>query len=128
MQKAQKRNAARTEKFWFRKNISPKKSSNVESNGLDHGLQNGTATNKADDEDDDEIVLMTIDEIINGKKDFFPGLVPLIHSYLGSMDVDTDTHCTIQQYLKLIQKRASGELLTTASWIRKEIINHPSYK
>lgn len=126
MKKAQKRNAARTEKFWFRKNISPKKS-NTESNGLNHGLQNGSTTDHPDD-DEDDIVLMTIDEIINGKKDSFPGLVPLIHSYLGSMDVDTDTHCTIQHYLKLIQKRASGELLTTASWIRKEVINHPSYK
>lgn len=62
------------------------------------------------------------------EQDSFPGLVPLIHSYLGSMDVDADTHCTIQQYLKLIQKRASGELLTTASWIRQQIINHPEYK
>lgn len=128
MQKAQKRNALRSEKFWFRKNISPKKSS-PEMNGLNNGVHNGATTDQTtDDYDDDEIVLMTIDEIINGKKDSFPGLVPLIHSYLSSMEVDTDTHCTIQQYLKLIQKRASGELLTTASWIRKEVLNHPEYK
>ena len=60
--------------------------------------------------------------------DTFPGLVPLIHSYLESMDVDADTHCTIQQYLRLIQKRASGELLTTASWMRQQVLNHPEYK
>lgn len=75
----------------------------------------------------DEYELMTVDQIINGK-DSFPGLIPLIHSYLGSMDVDADTHCTIQQYLKLIQQRASGDLLTTATWIRQEVVNHPDYK
>lgn len=107
MQRAQKRNANGSEKFWFRKNITGKKSN--------------------EENCEDEYELMTVDQIINGK-DSFPGLVPLIHSYLGSMDVDADTHCTIQQYLRLIQRRASGDLLTTASWIRKEVINHPEYK
>ena len=58
----------------------------------------------------------------------FPGLIPLVNSYLSSMDADADTHCTIQRYIKLIQRRASGELLTTASWLRKEVITHPEYK
>lgn len=58
----------------------------------------------------------------------FPGLIPLINNYLSSMDVDADTHCTIQQYLKFIQRRASGEILTTASWIRKFVTEHPEYK
>ena len=71
--------------------------------------------------------LWTIDEIFNGK-DSFPGLIPLINTYLSSMEVDADTHCTIQQYLKFISKRASGKLLTTASWIRKQVVNHPEYK
>lgn len=44
------------------------------------------------------------------------------------MDVDADTHCTVQAYMKLIQKRASGELLTTAAWLRKEVVSHPEYK
>jgi hypothetical protein len=58
----------------------------------------------------------------------FPGLIPLVNSYLSSMDVDADTHCTIQQYLKLINRRASGELLTTARWIREQVVTHPLYK
>lgn len=124
MQKAQQRNACRDQKFWFRKDITGKKGSasngHVENGNSSEELQqNGTAS--------DEFELMTIDQIINGK-DSFPGLVPLIHSYLSSMDVDADTHCTIQQYLRLIQRRASGELLTTASWIRQEVLNHPDYK
>lgn len=44
------------------------------------------------------------------------------------MDVDADTHCTIQQYMKFIQQRASGEILTTASWLRKFVTTHPDYK
>jgi len=44
------------------------------------------------------------------------------------MDVDADTHCTVQQYLKLIQRRASGELITTAEWIRNQVVSHPEYK
>lgn len=119
MQKAQKRNAYRDERFWFRKNINSK---SVNSTNHNDSMTNGE-TNV-----DDEYELMTIDQIINGNGSTFPGLVPLINSYLSSMDVDTDTHCTIQRYIRLIQRRAAGELLTTASWIRQEVTNHPEYK
>lgn len=115
MQNAQKRNACLSEKFWFRKNATVSPPTN--------GATNGSTENGIHDEYDQ----MTVDQIINGNGTF-PGLVPLIHSYLQSMDVDADTHCTIQQYLRLIQRRASGALMTTASWIRKEVINHPEYK
>lgn len=120
MQTAQKQNAYRHQKFWFRKNISGK--ANTASNNEVNNTSNGD-TNASD-----EYELMTIDQIINGNGSTFPGLVPLINSYLSSMDVDADTHCTIQQYLRLIQRRAAGHLLTTASWIRQEVFNHPEYK
>lgn len=116
MQKAQKRDACLNQQFWFRKNVTePQPNGAATEAASEHGIEN-------------EYELMTIDHIINGKEGTFPGLVPLIHSYLASMDVDTDTHCTIQQYLRLIQRRASGALLTTASWIRKEVLGHPEYK
>lgn len=126
MQKAQKRDALRQEKFWFKRRPM-RKQEEMNSNG---NGEVGETVGETKGELGDEYELMTVDEIINGKKDEggFPGLIPLIHSYLGSMDVDADTHCTIQQYLKLIQKRASGELLTTASWIRNEIVTHPEYQ
>lgn len=113
MQKAQKRNACRTDKFWFRKQVTP-----------NEGTENHT--NDSNDVSS-EYELMSINHIINGNGTF-PGLVPLINSYLSSMDVDADTHCTIQQYLRLMQKRASGQLMTTATWIRQEVLNHPEYK
>ena len=105
MQKAQKRGACLKEKFWFRRNVNEKN-------------------------DDDEIELMTIDEIINGKKRGFPGLISFINSYLKSVEDYSDygTIVTIRMYLYLISKRAAGKLMTNASWIRKEIINHPQYK
>ena len=120
MQKAQKRNACREERFWFRKNINSKAGANNHNDSTNH--QNGETPI------DDEYELMTIDQIINGNGSSFPGLIPLINSYLSSMDVDTDTHCTIQRYIRLIQRRAAGNLLTTASWIRQEVTNHPEYK
>ena len=44
------------------------------------------------------------------------------------MDVDADTHYTLEQYLQFIEKRASGELLTTATWIREQVLQHPEYQ
>lgn len=126
MQRAQQRNSYRSNKFWFRKNISNK---DINATANSNETNDAAATNGDKESSiDDEYELMTIDEIINGNGSSFPGLVPLINSYLSSMDVDTDTHCTIQQYLRLIQRRAAGQLLTTASWIRQEVTNHPEYK
>ncbi|KAL0281438.1 UNVERIFIED_CONTAM: hypothetical protein PYX00_002425 [Menopon gallinae] len=115
MQKAQKRNALREELFWFRKDIltcvSPPEAASC-------------CKQKAGQ----IYVPMSINHIINGKEGEFPGLIPLINSYLSGMDVDADTHCTIQQYLKLIQRRASGELKTAASYLREFVAMHPDYK
>lgn len=121
MQNAQKRNAYRDQRFWFRKNISGK--------GM-NAANHTESVEKTNGEIpiEDEYELMTINQIINGNGSSFPGLIPLINSYLASMDVDTDTHCTIQRYIRLIQRRAAGDLLTTASWIRQEVANHPEYK
>ena len=65
---------------------------------------------------------------LQSKGEEFPGLLPLISSYLSSVEVDADTHCTIHQYLRLIQKRANGELMTAAHWIREFVTTHPDYK
>lgn len=120
MQKAQRKDAVKTEKFWFRKDITTFSSPPA-----------CTACCKSSAEtkpDADCYTLLTVDEIINGKAGEFPGLIPLINSYLSGMDVDADTHCSIQQYLKLIQRRASGQLLTLAGWMRGFVRDHPDYK
>jgi len=79
-------------------------------------------------EREDHVELMSIDTIINGKENVFPGLIHMMKSYLDTIDVDVDTGCTIQQYLSLISKRASGKCKTTAAWMRDYIRSHPDYK
>lgn len=78
----------------------------------------------------DEYSLMTIDEIINGQPNDtgFPGLIPLVESYLNSMNVDVETRCELARYLDLIRKRASGQLWTGAKWIREFVRTHAEYK
>ncbi|XP_054720488.1 glutamate--cysteine ligase catalytic subunit-like isoform X2 [Uloborus diversus] len=115
--KAQNRDAVLYEKFWFRKDLTTGESP---PEATAYMAECGCS-------DECEYALMTINEIINGKENEFPGLVPLIQKFLTSMDVDVDTQCSIQQYLKLIQLRAKGELLTAARWIRNFISKHPSY-
>jgi glutamate--cysteine ligase catalytic subunit len=83
---------------------------------------------------------MSINEIINGtayasargdtdigEGEDFPGLIPLVESYLDSVNVDVVTHCELGTYLDLIRKRASGELWTAAKWIREFVASHPGY-
>ncbi|CAG9782921.1 unnamed protein product [Diatraea saccharalis] len=111
MQRAQRRGACLNQKFWWRRDV---------------GAPRDVAPQATDNTDQYEE--MTINEIVNGKDTTFPGLVPLIESYLSGMDVDADTHCSVQQYLKLIQKRASGEIVTMASWMRNFVTTHPEYK
>lgn len=118
MQNAQKRGACLNQTFWFRKDITTQISPPEANECCKKGYANCC----------DAFEPMTINQIINGKVGEFPGLIPLINNYLSGMDVDTDTHCTIQQYLKFIQHRASGEILTTASWLRKFVTSHPEYR
>lgn len=58
----------------------------------------------------------------------FIGLMPLIYSYLGNIDIDSETYCKLKKYLEFIQRKASGEIITTASWLRKFVMTHPDYK
>uniref|UniRef100_A0A4W4H9J0 Glutamate--cysteine ligase n=1 Tax=Electrophorus electricus TaxID=8005 RepID=A0A4W4H9J0_ELEEL len=110
MKVAQKRNAVQEGLFYFRKDIF-KAQNGVESDGQH-----------------EEYALMSIDTIINGKEGVFQGLIPILNCYLENMEVDVDTRCTILNYLKLIKKRASGELMTMAKWMREFVAKHPQYK
>lgn len=94
---------------------------------------------------EDEYTQMTINEIINGSssssssssnKDSassptskpFPGLLPLVESYLDSVNITITTRCELARYLDLVRKRASGELKTPARWIREFVGRHKEYK
>ncbi|KIX92335.1 uncharacterized protein Z520_11943 [Fonsecaea multimorphosa CBS 102226] len=78
---------------------------------------------------EDEYTLMSINEVINGSGDGgFPGLIPLVESYLDSVNIDVDTRCHLAVYLDLIRKRANGTLWTASKWIREFVRTHPSYR
>ena len=71
---------------------------------------------------------MTMEEIMMGKGEYFPGLIPLVGAYLEHIQCDVITKARIDEYLDLIKKRATGELVTTASYLRTFVRNHPKYE
>ncbi|XP_027457586.1 glutamate--cysteine ligase catalytic subunit isoform X2 [Zalophus californianus] len=119
MKVAQKRDAVLQGMFYFRKDICK---------GGTAVVDGYSKAQKSTEQAVEEYTLMSIDTIINGKEAVFPGLIPILNSYLENMEVDVDTRCSILNYLKLIKKRASGELMTVARWMREFIANHPDYK
>ncbi|MBN3309500.1 GSH1 ligase, partial [Amia calva] len=119
MKVAQKRNAVHEGMFYFRKDIFK---------GCNPVADGSAATQNGMENDTEEYVLMSIDTIINGKEGVFQGLIPILNCYLENMEVDVETRCTILNYLKLIKKRASGELMTMARWMREFVAKHPEYK
>ena len=139
METAHARNAVLDHKFHFRNDPLPARP--VKVNGA-----SGTTTPAGQPSRpptptgpvEDEHSLMTINEIINGqsqshspttgKSGCFPGLIPLVESYLNSVNVDVETRCELARYLDLIGKRASGQLWTGAKWIRHFVREHPAYK
>eukprot|EP01035_Chromulina_nebulosa_P016858 gene16858-22345_t len=70
---------------------------------------------------------MSMDEIFNGKEHYYPGLIPLVYAYLDFINCEQKTFNRLNEYLQFISKRATGELLTPATWMRQFVMNHPSY-
>ncbi|CAK0797639.1 unnamed protein product, partial [Prorocentrum cordatum] len=113
MKRAHQMGAVTTQKFWFRKNILHAHAASADLFAVDpHG-------------DDSEE--MTMDEVMNGEGERFPGLIPLCYAYLEHIACDAASFARIHQYLSLISKRARGELLTPATWMRNFVLQHPEY-
>ncbi|KAK3672409.1 glutamate--cysteine ligase [Recurvomyces mirabilis] len=133
METAHHRDAVLNDKFYFRKDPMPRRqartngASNPPSGANTPRLQ-PTRPDSPFGPVEDEYELMTVDEIINGKADsVFPGLIPLVESYLDSVNVDVETRCELAQYLNLIKGRANGSLWTAAKWIRHFVRSHEKY-
>lgn len=144
METAHRRDAVLREKFYFRKTPftvrTPRASGTSTPNHL-NSIGGGISRPPTPlGPVEDEYRLMSVNEIINGTaatrgtddedfdNDDFPGLIPLVESYLDSVNMDVVTRCELATYLDLIRKRASGELWTAAKWIREFVAGHPSYK
>ncbi|KAJ5818106.1 hypothetical protein N7474_003697 [Penicillium riverlandense] len=137
METAHARNAVLDQKFYFRKDPFPRRAPKNA-----HSMNGGSAFSSASSSAvntpppspplgpvESEYELMTISDIVNGCSDgSFPGLIPLVESYLNSVNVDVETRCFLARYLDLIRKRADGTLWTGARWIREFVAKHPSYK
>ncbi|APA16188.1 hypothetical protein sscle_16g109580 [Sclerotinia sclerotiorum 1980 UF-70] len=140
METAHARDAVLEQKFYFRKNPFPTRAPRpYSSNGGASGGASGTNTPLSISRPptpsgpvEDEYALMSVDEIINGSKsdseNKFPGLIPLVESYLDSVNIDVQTRCELASYLDLIRKRADGRLWTAAKWIRNFVAGHEDYK
>jgi len=76
----------------------------------------------------DEYAEYTLNEIINGKGEAFPGLIGLVESYIDTLDLSKTEQLKISSYLDLVRRRANGSLKTPATWIRDFVRSHPEYK
>ncbi|KAF8513160.1 glutamate-cysteine ligase-domain-containing protein [Hysterangium stoloniferum] len=158
MNRAQKRDAVREQKFYFRKNVlAPGRS--MDFPYTEAATDNTHAEAKANSpyhshapihKDkvlrncypdvqppeglerppvEEEYEEMTINEIINGKKGHcFPGLMGVVNAYVNSLDVEFAIKDKLRKYLNLVKHRADGSLVTTATWMRNFIRSHPNYK
>ncbi|KAI9795989.1 MAG: Zn finger-containing GTPase- Activating Protein for ARF [Piccolia ochrophora] len=131
MQTAHTRNAVLGEKFYFRKNpFSTRHTKGNGTSGSSTPQNDASRPPSPEGPVEEEYECMSINDIINGQdsEGGFPGLVPLVESYLSSVNVDVETQCELARYLDLLRRRASGELWTGATWIRQFIQSHPDYK
>lgn len=116
MEAAHRVNAVMDEQFWFRCHMAPPDPEDCVAKGECNFHK-----------DPDRCELMTIEEIMLGKGSYFPGLIPLIFAYLDYIECDEETRKVVSRYLCLISKRASGELPTAATWMRRFVRAHPDY-
>lgn len=124
MKRAEKRNALLEQKFWFTNCGVP----NTDRLAKFHCC----CCNCSHPYDEYSIL-----EILDGNvcsvnsclsQEHFPGFIPLIKSYLNVISCSSHTMKTVNTYLDFIHKRAAGEILTGAAWMRKFVTSHPLYK
>ncbi|KAJ8595689.1 GCS-domain-containing protein [Rhizopogon salebrosus TDB-379] len=148
MARAQRRDAARSGKFYFRKSVLPPgHTSPVISTPPSSGScspTDGTLVKEKklrncfpfvprpphveDGPIEDEYEEMTMEEIFVGKGSKFPGLLGVVEAYIDTLDVSVGDRLQIGKYLDLVRRRATGSLQTPATWMRDFVRSHPSYK
>jgi len=119
MERAHCRDATQTQTFWWRRHMAPP---------VDTDCKADTPGCCSIHSDYDSYEEMSVTEVLCGKGKYFPGLLPMIYAYLDTIGLDVDVRKQVDSYLTFIQGRASGEILTTASWMRKFVTEHPDYQ
>ena len=132
MERAHAVDAVLKDRFYFRRNPFPVRASRANTTTGEDSRPGSAMPSRPGSPGgpvEEEYEEMTVDEIINGSETGdFPGLIPIVESYLDSVNVDVTTRCELATYLDLIRQRASGQLSTTARWIRDFVDAHPQYK
>lgn len=137
METAHARDAVLNRKFYFRKDPFPHRGPRQQQRSVNGFNLPSPASSVVDTPPPSpplgpvelEYELMSISDIINGCADgSFPGLIPLVESYLNSVNVDVETRCSLARYLDLIRKRADGTLWTGSHWIREFVTKHAEYQ
>ena len=134
MQRAHSVDSVNKQKFFFRKVLAPLASDDELTSGEGCGctLKKSTSVSRLVSEVDHSVSYeeMTLDQILNGtgKEEYYPGLIPLVYAYLDYINCDAETLERVSLYLDFISKRASGKLITPATWMRNFVRSHPAYK
>ncbi|BCR97535.1 glutamate--cysteine ligase [Aspergillus luchuensis] len=130
MERAQKRNAALEERFWFRRTGWSSAEQCERPQRQRRGCVN--CCSKSIAHASPSCALLTADEIINGEDpkvpSSFPGLVNIVRAYLQYSNTPVMDQKKIMPYLDVISKRASGELPTPAQWMRSFVAGHEEYQ
>lgn len=131
MKRAHECDAVNKCKFWFRTHVIPEETPAPdaeagEAQAAPKSFSPGSRrfSNTASDACEE----MTMKEVMCGKEPDFPGLIPLCYAYLEHIQCDPVSFARIHQYLSFIKRRACGELMTDAAWIRKFCQEHREYK
>jgi len=102
MKRAHKRDSVLLHKFWFRTNIT----------------SSGPA----------EVHELSMKEIFLGSEAYsFPGILYFVKKFVAE-SIPAQFLSTINNYVSLLEKRATGSIKTNARWIRDYIDAHPAYK
>ncbi|KAG9398370.1 hypothetical protein AC1031_014706 [Aphanomyces cochlioides] len=117
MEIAHRINAAVEEQFYFRRHLAPPEDDDCRQCSNPRDCIHGSESYES----------MTIAEIMLGKGSYYPGLIPLVNAYLDHIECDDVTRALVDKYLALIAKRATGELPTAATWMRRFVQCHPEY-
>lgn len=152
MERAQQRDAVQSGKFFFRKNVGWSRRRSAASSAASSDCSSGCSSpvdgvptkdkkmrNCFPDPPlpenganllpvEEEYEEMSMNEIMNGKGEDFPGLLGLVTSYLETLDITLEELTKIHNYLDLIRRRSNGSLLTPATWMRNFVRSHPAYK
>jgi len=149
MARAHCRQPVKTQSWWFRRDITPgalagrrpsdagaqqcptcpkAAAAAAAANEAASSSQQPSETLPGQHCDPSDLEEMTMIQVLQGKGDYFPGLIPLCYAYLEHIGCDSETFARVDAYLAFLTARARGDVGTCADWMRNFVVNHPDYR